>query len=64
MTMGELPTIQRLGAGVLPIPTFAIHREIGGISTELSVQVYDDRVMVLLSQLGNKVGCLVSRHER
>lgn len=61
MSSGEMPTIQRLGAGILPIPTFVVHREIVGIPTELSIQVYDDRIMVLLSQLGNKVGCLVSQ---
>lgn len=60
MTAQGLPTLQRLGAGVLPIPTFVVHRAISGLPTELSIQVYDDRIMVLLSQLGNKVGCLVS----
>lgn len=60
MTTQGLPTLQRLGSGVLPIPTFVIHRDLNGLQTELSIQVYDDRIMVLLSQLGNKVGCLVS----
>lgn len=62
MSFQQLPEIQLLSTGTaLPIPTFTIHREISGTPTELSVQTYDDRIMVLLGQLGNKVGCLVSQ---
>lgn len=61
MSSQQLPEIQLLSTGTaLPIPTFTIHREISGTPTELSIQTYDDRIMVLLGQLGNKVGCLVS----
>lgn len=43
-----------------PIDTFQLRRNIAGVDTELLVQTFDDRILVLITQNG-KVGPLVSR---
>jgi len=40
------------------IPTKSLARELDGAHTELNIQTYADRVLVLVTQL-NKVGCLI-----
>ncbi|EJU06472.1 hypothetical protein DACRYDRAFT_103418 [Dacryopinax primogenitus] len=40
------------------IPTKSLSKEIDGIHTELNIQSYSDRVLVLITQL-NKVGCFI-----
>ncbi|KZT51270.1 hypothetical protein CALCODRAFT_488073 [Calocera cornea HHB12733] len=40
------------------IPTKSVAKELYGVHTELNIQTYADRVMVLVTQL-NKVGCLI-----
>ncbi|KZP00062.1 hypothetical protein CALVIDRAFT_595486 [Calocera viscosa TUFC12733] len=40
------------------IPTKSVARELDGVHTELNIQTYADRVLVLVTQL-NKVGCLI-----
>ncbi|WVR07649.1 hypothetical protein IAU60_004691 [Kwoniella sp. DSM 27419] len=40
-----------------PIPTYQLRQAICGVETELVVQVFDDRVLVIVTQNG-KVGCL------
>lgn len=42
-----------------PIPTYQLRKELGGIATEIAIQTFDDRILVLVSQSG-KIGCLVS----
>lgn len=42
-----------------PIPSFQLRREVAGIETELLIQTFDDRILVLVTQNG-KVGPLVS----
>ena len=42
-----------------PIPSYQLRETIGDITTELLVQTFDDRIMVIITQNG-KVGCLVS----
>jgi hypothetical protein len=46
---------------VSPIPTFTLRRGVAGEETELVVQTFDDRILVVVTQNG-KVGCLVSEH--
>lgn len=41
-----------------PIPSYTARRAINDIETELVVQTFDDRVLVIVTQSG-KVGCLV-----
>ena len=41
-----------------PIPSFQLRRAVEGIETELLIQSFDDRILVVLTQNG-KVGCLV-----
>ena len=45
---------------ISPIPTFQLRRAIGGIETEVLVQTYGDRVLVVVTQNG-KMGVVVSR---
>ncbi|GMK56561.1 hypothetical protein CspeluHIS016_0304010 [Cutaneotrichosporon spelunceum] len=40
-----------------PIQTFSLRREIGGLPTELLIQSFDDRILIVVTQSG-KVGCL------
>jgi len=42
-----------------PIQTYQLRKELGGIATEIAIQTFDDRILVLVSQSG-KIGCLVS----
>ncbi|WOO82882.1 uncharacterized protein LOC62_04G006365 [Vanrija pseudolonga] len=44
-----------------PIPTYRLRRDIAGVETELVVETFDDRVLVVLTQSG-KVGCLTQAH--
>lgn len=41
-----------------PIQTFQLRRTVAGVETELLVQTFDDRILVLVTQNG-KVGPLV-----
>ena len=45
---------------ISPIPTFQLRRAIGEIETEVLVQTYGDRVLVVVTQNG-KMGVVVSR---
>ncbi|WWC94917.1 hypothetical protein V866_001769 [Kwoniella sp. B9012] len=40
-----------------PIPSFQLRQSICGVDTELLIQTFDDRVLVIVTQNG-KVGCL------
>jgi hypothetical protein len=42
-----------------PIPSFQLRETICGIATELLVQTFDDRIMVIVTQ-NDKIGYLVS----
>jgi hypothetical protein len=56
----EAPPPQQLPAAPpAPIQTFTVRRDVGGIPSELVVQAFDDRILVIVTQSG-KVGCLVS----
>lgn len=46
-----------------PFASYQYAKVLNGIPTELLVQIFDDRVLVILTQLG-KIGSLVSRHEQ
>ncbi|TXT10865.1 hypothetical protein VHUM_02370 [Vanrija humicola] len=48
-------------APAAPIPTYRLRRALGGVETELVVQAFDDRVLVVVTQSG-KVGCLTQAH--
>jgi proteasome assembly chaperone 3 len=41
-----------------PIQSFQLRRPILGVPTELLIQTFDDRILVIITQNG-KVGCLV-----
>jgi hypothetical protein len=41
-----------------PIASFQLRKAIGGTETELLIQTFDDRILVLVTQTG-KIGCLV-----
>ena len=43
-----------------PVQTYQLRRELRGVGTEIAIQTFDDRILVLVTQSG-KVGCLVSR---
>ncbi|KAL1408561.1 hypothetical protein Q8F55_005374 [Vanrija albida] len=48
-------------APTAPIPTYRLRRALGGVETELVVELFDDRVLVVVTQSG-KVGCLTQAH--
>lgn len=48
-------------AALSPIPTAQLARVIQGVHTELLVQVFGDRIFVVITQLG-RIGALVSQH--
>lgn len=41
-----------------PIATFQLQRDVAGVDTELVIQAFDDRILVIVTQNG-KIGCLV-----
>lgn len=45
-------------SSLTPIPTFQVQSLINDTPTELVVQTFDDRILVIVTQNG-KVGCLV-----
>lgn len=48
-----------LSSSHLPIPTFTLTRTLAGVQTDLLIQSYEDRVFVMITQLG-RMGFLVS----
>ncbi|KAK8853250.1 hypothetical protein IAR55_003952 [Kwoniella newhampshirensis] len=40
-----------------PLPSYQLRRSVAGIETELLIQTFDDRILVIVTQNG-KVGCL------
>jgi hypothetical protein len=48
-----------LSSSHLPIPTFTLTRILAGVQTDLLIQSYEDRVFVMITQLG-RMGFLVS----
>lgn len=60
-TPGQLPPTAELGPPVPPaaIPTAQAARIIQGQHTEVFVQAFGDRVLVLVTQMG-RIGCMVS----
>ena len=44
-----------------PIPTYTLTRTLDGVQTDLLIQSYEDRVFVMITQVG-KMGFLVSVH--
>lgn len=44
---------------MLPIPTFTLSRTINGVNTDLVVQTYTDKVVVMVTRVG-RVGPWVS----
>ncbi|WWD19667.1 hypothetical protein CI109_104129 [Kwoniella shandongensis] len=53
----EPPSISSLSLDTPPIPSFQLRQPICGIETELLIQTFDDRILVIVTQNG-KVGCL------
>jgi len=53
-----LPATAPSGPPPPPVSTYKLRRAVGGVETELVVQTFDDRVLVIVTQNG-KVGCLV-----
>jgi hypothetical protein len=47
-----------LSSSDLPIPTFTLTRTLAGVQTDLLIQSYEDRVFVMITQLG-RMGFLV-----
>jgi hypothetical protein len=43
----------------LPIPTYTLIRTLGGMKTDLLIQNYEDRVFVMITQLG-RMGFIAS----
>jgi hypothetical protein len=43
---------------ISPIPSFQLCELVGNIETELLVQTFDDRIVVVITQNG-KMGCMV-----
>jgi hypothetical protein len=42
-----------------PIPSYQLKRDVGGVATDIIIQTFDDRILVLVTQSG-KIGCLVN----
>lgn len=53
-------TITSLPSSSLPIPTYNLTRTLAGVQTDLLIQNYEDRVFVMITQLG-RMGFLVRR---
>ncbi len=58
----QVPTPPAIGDEAprpLPIPTYTDSRAPEGTEATLVVETYDDRILVLVSQMDGKIGCLV-----
>ena len=47
--------------GPSPIPSFQLRELICGVETELLIQTFDDRIVVIVTQNG-RMGCMVCRY--